>query len=247
MKVLSHSLLVYVFVFFCFSCDNEAKNYDRVEVTRTAVGEDFTGIDSGMYQLILPYKERLAHEMNEQIGEVGMRMVKNPADGSMGHWIADMIKEEGEYVLNEKADFSLINNGGMRLADVPEGPLGIVTVFELLPFDNEVVMLRLNGTQTELLLDYIIQRNQDGVSGLKIYTNAEGQIIKEINGEIFDNEQPYKVLTIDFLQTGGDGFDMLNDAEEVKNTSMLLRDLVIRNIKKQPEKLMTSTEKRIDL
>ena len=63
----------------------------------------------------------------------------------VGNWIADVFRA------GTGADFAIHNRGGIRKRLVP-GPLTRRDLFELLPFDNDLVTMTLTGAELEAMM-----------------------------------------------------------------------------------------------
>jgi 2',3'-cyclic-nucleotide 2'-phosphodiesterase (5'-nucleotidase family) len=73
-----------------------------------------------------------------------------------------------------------------------------------MPFENEMVVLSLSGEKMQDLFNYIAATGGVPVSNIKLgIRDARAHSIK-INKEEFDINKSYKVLTSDYLSTGGD-------------------------------------------
>jgi 5'-nucleotidase len=106
-----------------------------------------------------------------------------------------------------------LNAGGLR-ADIPAGELTYGQVYEVLPFDNNVAMLTLNGDELLRLLRtaYGNRRGVLQISGIKVQlTRCRG--LNRLRSATLDNGTPilpdrmYRVALTDFMARGGDGLN----------------------------------------
>lgn len=113
-------------------------------------------------------------------------------------------------------DFALMNNGGIR-RDLYPGPLTYNDLFELQPFANNVVRIRLTGAQLTEMLEYALRgaRPAIHVSGLTVRWDSSrprGSRVVALARPGGSRVRPEKVYTLavnDFVAGGGDGFAML--------------------------------------
>jgi 5'-nucleotidase len=113
-------------------------------------------------------------------------------------------------------DFALMNNGGIR-RDLYPGPLTYNTLFELQPFGNSLLRLRVTGAQLKVILERALASGRPGdhVSGLTVRFDAQrpaGDRILELtraDGTPVHPAASYTLILTDYLQGGGDGFAML--------------------------------------
>lgn len=70
-------------------------------------------------------------------------------------------------VAQEAADFAVFNTGGLR-RPLPLGNITRGDVFELMPFENELVILTMNGEAVKKLVNFIATKGGAPVSGLRL-------------------------------------------------------------------------------
>lgn len=115
----------------------------------------------------------------------------------MTQWLTTALKEQFQ------ADVALLNRKGVRQA-LPPGPVTKASVYDLVPFDNQVVVVKLTG---EALLT-ALGNTEARVAGVK--PKGDGWV--DAKGTAIDPKKTYSVATTDYLYLGGDGF-ALNKAD----------------------------------
>ncbi|MDX5438377.1 MAG: 5'-nucleotidase C-terminal domain-containing protein, partial [Pontibacter sp.] len=104
-------------------------------------------------------------------------------------------------------------------------------VFELMPFENELVVLTLKGETVQQLFDYAAERKNAPI-GNATYVVAMGKAKDiKIAGEPFDPRETYTLVTSNYLAGGGDDLKMLKDAVKYENVGLLLRDAILNQIR----------------
>ncbi len=205
--------------------------------------QDFKS-DSRIKNIIKTGMEDIGEEMTKVIGRSERRISKNLSGEErkhgelpLGNWQTDLMRKE------TKSDFAFQNSGGIR-ADIPKGDITVRNIWKLSPFGNTLVTMKLTGRQVKELLEQSAAHDYSRlqVSGLKMIYNdsmPKGKrvlniIIKDKEGEKqeIDPEEEYKVVTNSFLSAAGDGYTLFNEGSDVKDSSLLLRDLEIEYIKK---------------
>ena len=128
------------------------------------------------------------------------------------------------------ADLGLQNVGGYRTF-LPAGPVLREKLFELLPFDNRVLRLHMDGNALRALFDRLAD-NRGGyryaqVSGAD-YTVADSLALSiRVGGEPLVSDRDYTLATLDFLFGGGDGYgEILHLASQVDTLDVVARDLL---------------------
>jgi 5'-nucleotidase/UDP-sugar diphosphatase len=200
------------------------------------IGEEIPE-DPKLVRLMEPYVTGANAVLSKVIGQAeetifykGVRKGEN----GLGNLVADSMLWYTKYL---GVDFALQNGGGIR-ADLPKGPFTQRSLHEILPFDNSVVVLTLDGATVQSLFDYIgsISRGQGAFpqvsAGVSITLDTLTKRCEKImiNGEPFDPGRTYKIATNSYLAAGGDGYRMLLNAVHRYDSSMSLRDVVTRYI-----------------
>ena len=109
------------------------------------------------------------------------------------------------------ADVAVHNTSGGLRADLPRGPLTYGGVYEVMPFDNLVVQIRLTGTQLRQVFAAHLQKTRRviGVSGIRVRARCSAGALDVVltrpSGLPIRNDEPLLIVVTDFLATGGDG------------------------------------------
>jgi 2',3'-cyclic-nucleotide 2'-phosphodiesterase (5'-nucleotidase family) len=88
---------------------------------------------------------------------------------------------------------------------MPQGDWTLRNIYELMPFENECVLLTISGKKINSLVDFIIAKGGQPLAGITIQAIAPAAPIVKINGLAVDTNRSYIVLTSDYLANGGDG------------------------------------------
>jgi len=123
----------------------------------------------------------------------------------------------------------VMTNGGMRNA-LPAGNITVGNAFELMPFENELVVLDAPGPVVQQLFDYSAPIGM-AVSGA-VYTVGPDKHAQNIliGGQPFDPAKTYRIAISDYLAGGGDHMEFLK-AAKLRHTGLLLRTSIIDYIK----------------
>jgi 2',3'-cyclic-nucleotide 2'-phosphodiesterase (5'-nucleotidase family) len=139
----------------------------------------------------------------------------------MGRWIAGAIRAE------TGADVAIVNATGLRQS-LPRGPVTQASVWSILPFDNRVIVVRLDGDG--LLANLRVR----GAVSAGATRHDDGRVTLA-DGRSVDPRGLYAVATIDFLYFGGDHFTFQDRALSIDDgrSGADWRDVVINWTKKQ--------------
>jgi 2',3'-cyclic-nucleotide 2'-phosphodiesterase (5'-nucleotidase family) len=151
-----------------------------------------------------------------------MPKLKNVTESLLGNFVANLTFE----VANEKADFCLLNFGGLRTS-IPKGPITRGKLFELMPFENSLIIVEISDEKFRELIKYLINVNGQPVSNLTLSVSKSDTICKIGKDEYIPNGQNIKVLTTDYLANGGDHMNFFIDPILKQNLGIKLRDAII--------------------
>jgi 2',3'-cyclic-nucleotide 2'-phosphodiesterase (5'-nucleotidase family) len=141
-----------------------------------------------------------------------------------------------------QVNFSLMNHGGLRTS-LPMGKITTGDIFELMPFENELVLLKLTGSQVSELAHYIASRDGEGVSGISFGIKSGRAVWVEIQSKPLEIDSTYWMVTNDYIANGGDGMKVLTSASQRIITGTKIRDVIINHLKDMKLKGQTVTAK----
>lgn len=206
-----------------------------------------TSEDSAVVKYYLPYKEKMQAEMSKVIGQTDQELTKpaNP-ETLMGNYFADAMLTEG-LKRDSTIQFTLSTKGGLRTT-FPKGDITVSHVFELMPFENEMVVLKLSGENVQQVIDFIVKKDGEPISGMrmKIVNGAASDVT--IAGLPFDKTKTYNLLTYDYLADGGDDLECLRNPIERREINKKVREALMDNINdltRQGKKITAQLDGRI--
>jgi 2',3'-cyclic-nucleotide 2'-phosphodiesterase (5'-nucleotidase family) len=192
-------------------------------------------------------------KMDGVIGETEVALEKAQPEGLLGNFVTDAcLNISAKYYYPEdygKIDFCFLNNGGLRAA-LPQGKITLKNIFEVMPFENALTVLTLNGETLEKLFNLIAMKGGVPVSGLKMQIKDTVAVNVKIQDMTFDTGRTYRMLTSDYLANGGDGLFFLSDAVNREDLNLKVRDALIEyisNLSKEGRKISSKVEGRITL
>lgn len=190
--------------------------------------------DSMIAAEIAPYKVQFSKIMDEVLGVSEQVMMRDNPEGVLGNFTADVtLKKAREYCKDTcTVDICVLNNGGLR-NPLPKGSITKGNVFQLMPFENEIVIMKLNGSDVKELLDFIANKGGMPVAGIrmKIKNNMASDVI--IGEKPFDISKSYAVVTSDYLANGGDNMTFFANAISKIKTGRLLRNAIIEYLQEE--------------
>ncbi|PQJ78244.1 5'-nucleotidase C-terminal domain-containing protein [Polaribacter porphyrae] len=240
----------FIFLFFVLvSCKKTNQNLIKITAKTTELDSSIVA-NEAFEKVISPYKEKLSSEMNAVLCYAPRNFVKNDGNlqSSLGNLMADLCYEIANPMFKEKTnatiDFAMFNSGGLR-APITKGNVITENAFKLMPFDNEFVVVELSGDKMEELISYFIRNKKaHPLSKNTSFLIKENDYDLKINGKKFDKNKTYKVLTSDYLQSGGDRMNFFKNPLQLTKLNYKVRDAVIDYFKKV-DTLKTTIDKRI--
>ena len=236
MKLIKH--IIYIGVILLSSCttlyelDNKQNNIISVSATP----------DSLITSIIAPYKVGIDSVMNEVLCISNIEISKSKGESLIGNFVTDLCLDQ----YSNLSDICIMNTGGLR-SPLPKGEITRGKIYELMPFDNELVILELNEEDFNGLLNYIVSRKGEPFSGLSIKMNSQNQLLSyKLNNSInFSNGEEIRVITSDYLANGGDKMWFFKDKTQTK-VGIKLRDAII-NYCKENETITSEIDGRLEI
>jgi 2',3'-cyclic-nucleotide 2'-phosphodiesterase (5'-nucleotidase family) len=132
-------------------------------------------------------------------------------------------------------DISVVNLGGLRTV-VPAGDITVRKVFELMPFENELVIVWIKGDKLLELLQFFAKVGGEGISGLRMEIQNKKATNISLDGKPLNTDKLYSIATNDYLAGGNDKMLQLAMYEKHINTGIKIRNMLLNYIKKETQK-----------
>ena len=207
--------IIYIVIVILSSC---SKELNLQSYNSETIGVNISP-DSTILNIIAPYKKAIQFEMNEVISYSKTNLTKKGNESLLGNFVTDLCLHYAD------AHMCVMNNGGLRTS-INKGDITRGKIYELMPFENELVILRLNKKDYIGLLEYICRRGGEPFSGIKITMNKKREIINHSWPVNFEQGEYINVLTSDYLANGGDKMSFFKNKEQIK-VGIKLRDAII--------------------
>jgi len=234
MNYIKSATLLFFAVFSILSCHprypGTFENAIRYQIN------DSIPEDKKLQALIAPYTEKLNATMLSGLAPLSGELTLGKPESTLGNWITDILHRYITETKGIKCDFTVSNYGGVRSNFIKQDSLRVGMIYELLPFDNELLVLDLKGSDIEAFIRYMGKSGFWPVSrGLQVLqTDNKIEWIK-IQGQPLVPTQTYKVQMPDYVANGGEGTAFLADAPREK-TGMYMRDAVIEQLRIETKK-----------
>ena len=211
-----------------YDCHTTSKCVVTPEVINLAEATKDLPADKNVVKIIDKYKDSIKDELNKIITKATKPLSNQPQDGSynipLTYTLADIIK------VKTSSDVVLLNSHGIRQS-LPKGDITYSMVYETMPFDNMIVTLNVSGKNLLALIKHSLSQKEGGqlgvFAGVKITVDSKNNIKQVlINNKPLKLDRSYKIATIDFLITGGDGF-IFEKMENYKDSNVPIREFIV--------------------
>lgn len=213
MKLRNQTIYIVALLFIACSPTYKLQSYDNELIGVQAKA------DSTILSIITPYQDGIKDQMNEVLTYTKSDLEKGRPQSTIGNFVTDLCLNYAD------AHVCVMNNGGLRTT-INKGEITRGKLYELMPFENELVVLELNKTDYIGLLNYIGRRGGEPFSGITMTMNNNGKIISNSWPVDFNKGENVKVLTSDYLANGGDAMSFFQEKEQYK-VGIKLRDAII--------------------
>jgi 2',3'-cyclic-nucleotide 2'-phosphodiesterase (5'-nucleotidase family) len=203
---------------------------------------DYNPNEDGLDSLISPYRDSMTLEMNTVIGKASTDLEKYTPESPLGNFAAEATFLAGYQIginsnlfdeVEMEKSLCLLNFGGLR-SSIQAGDISLGNIFELMPFDNTLVLLKVSGESMKECAKYLFDVNGQPIfnATFRLTNHSESMTI---GGESYDFEEEVVIMTTNYLADGGDKMSFLLNPILKYDTGILLRDIFIDFIKEKKE------------
>lgn len=229
MKKFIISFIIFIAL---FSCKSQLPQLVRIEGKQTTINETIAS-DKTIENTIKPYREKVEKEMTTVISYTPINLNRTDGDleSSLGNLMADLCYQRANPVFNSRTgkniDFAMFNYGGIR-SGISKGDITNENAFNLMPFENSLVVTELTSEKIKELVNYLIDENKAHPLSkhINLAITENGYNLK-INNAPLDTSKTYFVLTSDYLQNGGDNMNFFKNPINLYKLDYKVRNAII--------------------
>ncbi|MCQ2335376.1 MAG: 5'-nucleotidase C-terminal domain-containing protein [Paludibacteraceae bacterium] len=225
-------LLIILCVLVC-ACVRKPMQVTNISGEVLLVDQSIDAIqDTAYVHYLAPIKANMEEQLSAILGYAPEDMVRSFPECNLLNWACDALYSmAGLHYVDTPIDLAVVNAGGLR-CDWPKGNITLRSVYELMPFDNELVILTLSGEELLLLAQNCADLGGQGVSK-QFRVKGKLGVVEQVslNGKPIDPKATYHVATSDYLSGGADGLSALTHFTQRVQTGQKMRDLYIDYIK----------------
>ena len=207
-----------------------------------------TVADNLLAGLVDSFAQVIDQEYGRVIGHLKTDWVQSSVEESnMGNWLTDAMR------LRADTDVGFINSGAIRKS-LPDGPVTVKDVLEIIPFLDYVEIFECSGEQLITIIRNNAEAQATGsreilqVSGLqyswKMIEDKVSIIKAEVGNELLEPDKTYKVSSLDYvINKHGKYFGFR--PQNVVTTDLIIYDLLVEAVEEAGE-IISSIEGRIE-
>jgi 2',3'-cyclic-nucleotide 2'-phosphodiesterase (5'-nucleotidase family) len=176
-----------------------------------------------------------------------MTLDKKQPEGTLGNVLADAMLAMAKDNYKTNVDLAIMNAGGIRLPSIAAGNITRGKIYELSPFDNVLVLLKVKGEVLQQLVDVAALKGGWPCAGISYQMKNKKAVNIVIGGTPLNVDATYTIALVDYIANGGDNCDMLRNIPQ-QNNGYLFRDAVIQYFSKmqqQGKQINGSLENRV--
>ncbi len=199
--------------------------------------------DPEVVAFINEYAVELNRYMNRLVTKSTGVIERGQPESPLGNLTADILKNRATREMGHTVDVALLNRGGLRIP-IPEGDVTVGTIYELMPFENHITILRFTGSQMIALANELAKEGGEPISGMRF--RIENGVARDllVGDNPIDTGRHYWLATNNWLADGGGDMPTLWNPVERIDLDVMLRDAFIEYLRHVPE-ISPKTDNRV--
>ncbi|EMF0716806.1 bifunctional UDP-sugar hydrolase/5'-nucleotidase [Citrobacter freundii] len=188
-----------------------------------------------MLSLLTPFQNKGKAQLDVKIGSVNARLEGDRSkvrfvQTNMGHLLL------AAQMARTSADFGVMSGGGIR-DSIEGGDITYKSVLKVQPFGNVVVYADMSGKEVIDYLTAVAQMKPDSGAYPQFanvsFVAKDGKLNDlKIKGEAVDPEKTYRMATLSFNATGGDGYPRIDNKPGYVNTGFIDAEVLKEYVQK---------------
>lgn len=193
-------------------------------------------LDSSYVAMLQPYTDSVGKTMDQVLAKSSKELLKETPNSTLGNFLADAYLEMARVKFDKRANVAFMNHGGVRINRFAAGEITRRMVYEVMPFDNLLVVVEVKGDVLQAYLDKLASEGGGGgVSGITMGIKDKKAVNVLIGGKALDLGRTYIMVNSDYAVDGGGGFTALKKLKQ-QRTQYFLRDAIIDYCQQQQAK-----------
>jgi 2',3'-cyclic-nucleotide 2'-phosphodiesterase (5'-nucleotidase family) len=226
-------LIINLWIFLVLACAGSgsfksAYNVNNVESQEVTIDSTLAR-DPAMNELISPYRAELNKEMSVVIGYAAVDLKKGRPEAALNNFVADLMLKRANQEFDQPVQVALTNLGGLRV-EIPRGPITREKIFEVMPFENELVVLDMTGAQLITLAKEIGASGGEAIAGMRLEYSGDRLARMTVRDHFVESDSVYHLVTTDFLSSPGRNKFAILSTVPRSFLGVMLRDAILDEI-----------------
>ena len=177
-----------------------------------------------MMKLLTPFQKKGEAQLGVKIGSVNGHL---EGDRSKVRFVQTNLSRLilASQMERTKADFAVMSGGGVR-DSIESGTITYKDVLKVQPFGNTLTYVEMKGSDVEKYLAVVANKQVDSgayaqFANVSLVAYGTGVSEIKINGEPLQADKMYRMATLSFNATGGDGYPPVNQLPGYVNTGFV--------------------------
>lgn len=225
--------VIYLTITLFFSCKQAPNTLSEIEAKQIPVDSSLVSVKE-VADFITPYHTHVNATLDSTLAYAPYKITKTDGvyNTTAGNLMADIVLEQATPIFKNRTgkvlDFVLLNHGGIR-SIISKGNVSARTAYEVMPFENSIAVVSLEGTAVLDMIAYLIKsKRAHPVAGIEIVLNDDDTLHSlQIQGKPFVKDKTYYVATSDYLVSGGDNMVFFKDAKNTTDIDYKIRNAMI--------------------
>lgn len=231
MRFTHFFFLLYFLVFL--NCKQEKLQLSKIEGVQIPITDSLL-LDPEIDSFIKPYRDNIKKDLDSVLAYSVNTYSKNDGNlnTALGNFMVDAIYSEANPIFKSRTgkdiDMVILNNGGIR-ATLNKGNVSKRTAFQLMPFENDIVVVALKSNQIDSLIHYLTRaKRAHPISKLNLIVDQDYNVLNaKINGKDIHKNKIYHVATSDYLYNGGDNMTFFKPNDTIYRLDYKIRNALI--------------------
>ena len=236
-----------------FACGSNNFGITTIEGKKLPITQEYPGIQQ-IDSFVKPYREHIDRDLDSILAYCPETLDKSKSLGgwqtTIGNLMADVTFDAADKMLmareNRHVDICLLNHGGIR-SIIAKGNVTARTAFEIMPFENSMVVVALKSEQLVEIANYIAkEKKPHPLAGMQIILGKDGTVkALSVHDRPVEAGKIYNVATSDYLSSGGDNMEFFKKGIATYDLDYKLRNVFIDYFKKVDTLPVIKTERII--
>lgn len=233
----THLLILLYFLFF-LNCKDEKLLLFKIEGSQISITDSIVS-NSEIEDFIKPFRNHIEKDLDSVLvfSADTYSKTNGALNTAIGNYMADAVFDEANPIFKKRTgldiDMVLLNHGGIR-ASLPKGDVSAKNAYQLMPFENSLVVVALKGSQIDSLIAYLSKaKTAHPISKLQLTLNKNFEVVHaKIKNQPIDKNKTYYVATSDYLYNGGDRMFFFKPHDSVYVLNYKIRNVLLDNFNK---------------